>query len=253
MTVLGLVQGISEVLPISSSVNLYLFSKLCFVHDFSFSTKIALHAGSLIALLIFFNDDIHDILLGLFSNKKRLADTYFFQLVLGTIPVVITGLFARDYVMKFDSAIIMGVTSIIFGCLLVVFDKISPSTRTKSNVSMLGALIIGCFQSISIIPGVSRLGICITGARMVSMPRKKALNFSLLLAIPSILGSITLEILDMYEHAQISVSSGAFWGILTTAIVGLLFIRMSIRFMEKHGFFMIAIYRVVIGILICFV
>jgi undecaprenyl-diphosphatase len=253
MIVLGLVQGISEILPVSSSVNLHFFSKICSIQEFSFLTKIALHAGSLVALLIFFRSDIHDILVALFSKEKRLAETYFFQLVFAMVPIVIIGYWAKDYVKEFNSAVIMGVSSIVFGCFLVVFDKISSSIRAKGRPSILDAIVIGMFQAISIFPGVSRLGICITGARMLSIPRAQALRFSMLLAIPSILGSVTLELGELRQTARLAVSNDIMIGVLVTAVVGLLFIRTCLRHMEKSGFFMIAVYRILIGSLACLI
>jgi undecaprenyl-diphosphatase len=249
---LSCIQGLSEFLPVSSSVHFHFFSKIFAGRELPFSMDIALHAGSLITLLIFFRRDIGDILRGLFSSKKQLSETYFFQLVCGTIPIVVIGFLSRKYVKEFNSVTFMGVSSIIFGGLLFIFDKLSLSKKRGSSISIVESVIVGCFQVISILPGVSRLGICLTAARMISINRKQALHFTFLLGIPSILGSITLELFDYGKNNAEVFPTEAWMGILTTSIVGLLAIRLCIRYMERNGFWAIAIYRAILGLVVCF-
>lgn len=254
--ILSIIQGVAEILPISSSVNLQFFSSLFNLKSFSFLLKIALHAGSLITILFYFRTEITNILKGFFSKKIKLKDTYFFPLVIGTIPVVILGYLSRDFVKEFDSNIIMGVASVFFGILLLMFDKMAcAKTRTdKSPVSISKAFFIGCFQAIAIFPGVSRLGICITSSRMLSLDRKKAIFFSLLLAIPSILGSLTLEIIESIKSEQNFVASNDILiGVALTTLIGIAIIGPAIKFMEKKGFVALTIYRIIVGLAICFI
>lgn len=251
---LSLIQGVSEILPISSSVNLHFFSSIFSINNFSFSLKIALHAGSLLTLILFFRKEICDIFKGIFSSRK-LSETHFFPLILGTIPVVIFGYFSRDFVKEFDSPKIMGVSSIFFGLILLVFDKLSCSkSRTDKNpVSLLKSFLIGCFQAIAIFPGVSRLGICITASRMFGLDRRKSIYFSLLLAIPSIGGSLVLELFDCYKKQSfVAFSNDSLIGIFLTSLIGLIAIYPCVKYMEKNGFFALTIYRIIIGLAICF-
>jgi undecaprenyl-diphosphatase len=252
---LSVIQGISEVLPISSSVNLHFFSALFNIHEFSFALKIALHVGSLAALLIYFHSDVIDIFRGLFTRRK-ISDTCLLQLVCGTIPVVILGFLARDFVKEFHSQKIMGVTCICFGILLVMFDKLSCmqprlSRANIAGISLSKSFVIGVFQSIAIFPGVSRLGICITAARMLSLDRKHAIRFSLLLAIPSILGSLVLELYESYKISDFQCFQGAaLSGMIATALISIIAIHPCVRYTEKRGFSLIAIYRILVGIAI---
>ncbi len=247
---LSIIQGISEILPISSSVNLHFFSKILHISNFTFSLKVALHAGSLLTLLIYFRHEICDIFRGLFG-KKHISETYLMALILGTLPVVIFGYLARDFVKEFDSPKIMGILSIIFGILLYVFDKFGGvSKSTQRPVSLIKSFLIGCCQTIAIFPGVSRLGICITASRLLGITRKEAINFSLMLAIPSICGSLCLEILDCYKRAAFFTSE-TINGIAITALVGLVVILPCIRLMERNGFGALALYRIIIGAAIC--
>ncbi|MBR1480289.1 MAG: undecaprenyl-diphosphate phosphatase [Alphaproteobacteria bacterium] len=251
---LSLIQGVSEILPVSSSVNLHLFSRLLDIGSFSFSMKVALHAGSLLTFILYFRREIADVFLGLI-RRKRLSDTYFFALLFGTLPVVIFGYLARDFVKEFEAPKIMGISCIFFGILLALFDKISASMtkNDRAPVSVMKSLIIGCFQAIAIFPGVSRLGICLTASRMLGLNRRKAIGFSMMLAIPSICGSLVLEFVDCYKRHNLDVvSQNSLIAIGATFVIGLIAITPCVRFMEKHGFFALAIYRIVIGSALCF-
>lgn len=248
---LSLVQGIGEILPISSSVNLHFVSKLFHIDSFSFSLKIALHAGSLIALLIYFQKEIINIFKQKFSKR-----TYFFPLIVGTIPVVIFGYFARDFVKEFDSPKIMGISSVLFGVLLFAADKFADTkNQTSKFLSLSKAFVIGIFQAIAIFPGVSRLGICLTASRILNLSRKEAINFSLMLAIPSISGSLCLEIFEAFQsnNFQVLCSNANLQGALLTSIISFACLFPAVAFMNKRGFGALTLYRIIIGILICFV
>ncbi len=249
---LSIIQGISEILPISSSVNLHFFSKLLHINNFTFALKVALHAGSLVTLLIYFYREICDICRGLFE-KKGVHETYFMPLVLGTIPVVLVGYFSHDFVKEFDSPKIMGILSIIFGILLYVFDKFSYVSKADRNgISLAKAFFIGCCQAIAIFPGISRLGICITASRMLGLSRRKAIDFSLMLAIPSIFGSLVLELFSCGKNSQCtSFPLNSVLGVVLTALIGLIVILPCVRLMERKGFFALMAYRILIGVAIC--
>ncbi|MDR1475719.1 MAG: undecaprenyl-diphosphate phosphatase [Holosporales bacterium] len=250
---LSIIQGISEILPISSSVNLYFFSKLWNTSSFCFGLKIALHIGSLITFIIYFKKEIGSIFAAIFTKKTRLSDTYFYALIIGTIPVVILGFLALNFVKEFDSKVAIGASCILFGCLLLACDKLSIArarSGDKSKVPVWKAFIIGCFQAISIFPGVSRLGICISASRMLHIDRKKSITFSMLLAIPSIFGSMILEIIDCNRRNNFSIFSlESLMGILLTMIIGLIVIFPCVKYMEKNGFTYLVIYRILIGFL----
>lgn len=251
--IISFVQGIGELLPISSSVNMFAVQKIFHMDFFNFPLKIALHAGSLTALLLYFRKEIRNIFIGLFSKKKRIQDTYFPQLLIGTLPVVILGYLSRDYVKEFNDTSVMGISCILFGILLFIVDKISISKKHENtnNVPLIKAFLIGMFQSIAIFPGVSRLGISLTACRMLSFNRKRAIFFSMLLGIPSISCSLCLEIYKSYtERSTLLTTPNALTGMALTAVISCLAIVTCIRYMEKRGFFAIAVYRCLIGILI---
>jgi undecaprenyl-diphosphatase len=246
--IISFVQGVGELLPISSSVNMFIFHHLFRMNFFDFSFDIALHAGSLLALIVYFRREILDMLKACVS-KKPIRDTYLLQIVVGTIPVVILGYLSREYVKEFNSKAVMGCFCMLFGILLFVFDKLSASHKRPENISVIKAFIIGVFQAVAIFPGVSRLGVCITSSRMLSLNRQTAIHFSLLLAIPSILGSICLE---LFKSGNIFLRESSMEGAIITFIISAVVIIPCVKFMEKRGFFVIAIYRCIIGILLFF-
>ncbi|MBQ8651531.1 MAG: undecaprenyl-diphosphate phosphatase [Alphaproteobacteria bacterium] len=253
--ILSLVQGIAEFLPISSSINLELISKLFDISLYSFHLKIALHAGSLLALLIYFQRDIKDIFYGLFTKKTRLGSTLFFPIFVATIPVIISGYFSVDFIEQFNSIKAAGILSIIFGILLCLVDRISGDSphNKRQQISVFKSFIIGCFQAIAIIPGVSRLGITITAARMLSLDRSKSIRFAMILAIPSIAGSLFLEVIKSVKYNNFQIlEKNAIIAMLITALVSLIFIHPALNFMARKGFFGITIYRIIIGLVVLF-
>jgi undecaprenyl-diphosphatase len=247
--IISFVQGIGELLPISSSVNMFIVQNFFHMDFFNFSFDIALHSGSLFALIFYFRREIADICKSLFIKKKSIGNTYLLQLIAGTIPVVILGYLSREYVKEFNSKSVMGCLCILFGILLLVFDRISISHKRAEIVSITKAFVIGIFQAVAIFPGVSRLGVCITASRMLALNRQAAISFSLLLAIPSILGSLCLE---LFKSGNIFLSEASMIGAFLTFIISAIVIIPCVKFMEKKGFFAIAIYRCIIGGLLFF-
>ena len=249
--VLSTVQGIGEFLPISSSTNISLISKLLSFSDLSFSMKIALHGGSLLALLVYFRKAIFKIILGLFKNKVKLSNTAFNLMLFSTIPVIITGFIFNDFVKNFDIPLITSGLLIIFGIILYIIDKCNIGIKCKNNI--IQYLVIGCFQSIAIFPGVSRSGICITACRLLKMERSKAITMSLLLAIPSISGSLVLELINMYKNNTLNtLDINTLLAVFITALIGIVSIKPCIRYMEKHGFYALMWYRIIIGLILIF-
>lgn len=250
--ILSIVQGIGEFLPISSSTNINLIAKLFSFNDLSFSFTVALHGGSLITLLIYFRKFIYKIILGIFTNKVKLSNTAFYLMIVSTIPVVINGYIFSDFIKNFDVSFITGIILIIFGIILQVVDKYNISINCKSN--LLKYTIIGGFQSIAIFSGVSRSGICITACRFLNIERSQAITISLLLAIPSISGSLVLEFINMYKtNTSNTFNINTLLAVLLTGLIGIISIEPCIKYMEKSGFYALMWYRIVLGVIMLFI
>ena len=240
--VVSLVQGICEIIPVSSSACMTAAQRILHMPNITLAGKVALHTGSLIAIMAFFHREIKDIILSLFTARKKINDTYLLPLCLGTIPIVIAALYSHDYVKHFDNCKITGCMCIIFGVFLFLIDKFFLVQKTfNKRISLVKAFIIGVFQSISVISGVSRLGICITACRMLSFNRKQAVHFSLMLAIPSIFGSLCL----MFTPDMLSFDTLRL--VAVVSIISLICINPLVLYMERYGFFAILICRIIIG------
>ncbi len=250
---LSVVQGIGEFLPISSSTNITLISKLLSFNDLSFSLKIALHGGSLLALLIYFRKVIFKIILGIFTDKVKLFNTAFNLMLFTTIPVIIIGYIFNDFIKNFDIPFITGILLIIFGIILHTFDKYSINIGMNCENNILKYIIIGCFQSIAIFQGVSRSGICITACRLLNIERPQSITISLLLAIPSISGSLVLELVNMYKNNTLNtLNTDTLFAVLITGLIGIIAIEPCIKYMQKNGFYVLMWYRIIIGLILIF-
>ena len=243
--IVSIVQGICEIIPVSSSACMAVAQHMLHIPDITLTGKVALHAGSLIAIMIFFCKEIKEIVVTTFKSPKKLKNTYFLPLCIGTVPLVIATLCSYNYVKHFNNYKITGYICIIFGLFLFFADKFFPvKKQSNQQISISKSVIVGIFQAISIISGVSRLGICITACRMMSFNRKQAVLFSLMLAMPSIFGSLcfmfTPEIFSLAMLRWIAI----------VAFVSLIVIKPLTLYMERYGFFGILICRIIIGIIL---
>ena len=253
--VLGIIQGVGEFLPISSSANLAVVSKLFNFTECSFETKIALHVGSLLALVFYFRQTLWKILLGIFTNKVKLHQTAFYTMVIATIPVVIIGGILHHFIKNFESNVLTGIFLIIFGIILWLSDTISTTRLTQrcTKSTCVRDCLIGICQSMAILPGVSRLGICTTACRLFNMNRKQAITTSLLLAIPSIAGSLCIESYTLAQDETIHLFNNYnMLGMLISALVGIIVLPVCVKYMENRGFFGIMCYRILLGLVVIF-
>lgn len=191
--ILAIVQGIAEFLPISSSGHLVILGALIGEVNDSATLEIILHAGTLGSILVVFWRRILDLL----SRDRRVIPL----LVIGTIPAVIIGLTIK---LKFESLLknpmLAGCMLIVTGLLLIVLGRLKPRSTEYRSMSYLGALVVGCFQAVAILPGISRSGSTILGGRLMGLKNDDSVTFSFLLAIPAILGATVLAVKDVLEQ-----------------------------------------------------
>ena len=250
---LSFVQSATEFLPVSSSGHLVLMEKFGFSNQ-TLLTDIALHLGTLIAVLAFFHKDILNLLKNFY--KKGAEQRLCFHLIIATIPACIFGFFLSDIIeTALRSPLVIAFTSIFYGILLWIADKFSPNKKEIKNISTKEALLIGCAQALALIPGTSRSGITMTTARFLGISRVESAKFSMLLSIPIIFlgacymifkeaseGSLTGSIIE-----QLSV------GIFSAGVFGLLAVWFLMRWLKTASFALFAIYRILLGIFLFFV
>lgn len=252
---LGIVQGLTELLPISSSAHLTVLPWLFWGVEDIGAFDVALHAGTLLAIGIFFFKDWIDLLVGAykttFKKEKNRNGTMFWYLVLATIPGGILGFLLDDILDGFiaTQGVIMAMTIIaialiVLGIVLYIADKKSKSVVKYEEMTLKQTFLIGLSQALAFIPGVSRSGITMTTARMMGVDRESAAKYSFMLSAPIVLGAVILKLSDF-------VFSPAFFaGVFASFLVGILVIKFLLKYLQKGSFKAFAIYRVIFGLLI---
>ena len=247
--ILGAVQGLTELLPVSSSAHLYLLSEFFFKWTISDSFDIALHFGTLLAICIFFFKDWINLIKGGFNKVFKKEDStegrIFWYIVAATIPAGIIGLIFEHYLEGYlKQPLIVATALIVMGILLYVVDKKSKSEVSYENMTFKQAFLIGISQVLAFIPGVSRSGATITVGRALKVDRESVAKYTFLLSTPIVFAATILKIFDF----QFSVAF--FAGVLTSFLVGLVVIKFLMEFIKKRSFKVFAIYRVLLGIVV---
>ena len=247
--ILGAVQGLTELLPVSSSAHLYLLSEFFFKWTISDSFDIALHFGTLLAICIFFFKDWINLIKGGFNKVFKKEDStegrIFWYIVAATIPAGIIGLIFEHYLEGYlKQPLIVATALIVMGILLYVVDKKSKSEVSYENMTFKQAFLIGISQVLAFIPGVSRSGATITVGRALRVDRESVAKYTFLLSTPIVFAATILKIFDF----QFSVAF--FAGVLTSFLVGLAVIKFLMEFIKKRSFKVFAIYRVLLGIVV---
>jgi undecaprenyl-diphosphatase len=251
--VLAVVQGITEFLPISSSAHLILLPVLLGWEDHSLDYDIALHAGTLCAVLWYFRSQVFTLINPLHPTTKKL--------ILATIPVCLIGLIAKPYIESYlRDPLVIAYSTIIFGLLLAYSqyrdDKYKQKHHHKSKVANISEIsykdsfLIGLAQAIALIPGTSRAGITMTAALLLGLGRKTAAEYSFLLSIPVIAlasGMLTLDIIKNPELSHFNFYS-YFAGFAVSAIIAMITMHFFIKLVEKIGMIPFVIYRLILGV-----
>jgi len=246
--VLGLVQGVTEFIPVSSSAHLVLFPHLFGWKDQGLAYDVALHWGTLAALILYFRGDILSLAKGALGRGEKNAGRLAWGIVLATIPAAAAGVFLDDYVETiFRRPERIAGALILFGILLGIADRLGRKEGTLETVDWKIALGIGCAQALAIMPGVSRSGSTITAALLLGLSRVEAARYSFLLGIPVIMGAGILKIRDISPEMLDAVF---FLGIAVSFISGYGAIRFLLGFLSKKGLTGFAVYRVALGLTI---
>ena len=248
---IGIIQGVTEFLPISSSGHLVIFAQLTNWEDQGLFTDIAVHFGTLFAVLIYLRKDIYYFLTNIFQLKV-FEDQIIFKIILATLPAIVLGYFIYDYVsLYFRNIQLIALSSIVFAIILFFADRIKMENKSWNKITYKNALIVGLFQVLAFIPGASRAGVTITGARLLGYDRLNAARFSMILSIPIILASMTLSFIKIFneEYIKINFYQSSFATIVSfiTALLSIIFLM---NFIKKFNFNFFIIYRVLLGILL---
>lgn len=246
-------QGLTEFLPVSSSGHLILFSKFTTFPDQGPEMDIAVHVGSILAVMIYFWHEIWNIVKGLWQTKllpifSNQGAKLAWLILIATIPAVIIGLALKSYGLEnLRSAKLIGWTISGYAVLLYLADKYGKTSRTTHDLTIKDAILIGCAQCLALIPGTSRSGITITAARLLGVTRREAAKFSMLLSIPTIAGAGLLVALSMWQSGDWGNISNACQGIAYSFIASLSAIFIMMAWLKKWTFTPFVIYRLMLG------
>lgn len=257
IVILAIIQGVTEFLPISSTGHLILTHGMFGVGEAADNRlfDIALHIGTLIAVLICFRQDVFSMIRGFFSfltTRKLNGESRLLSCVLiASLPVIAAGLALHSTNSYWlFSPIIVAIANLIFAIPLWWADKFKPSEKTVEEMGFKDAFIIGCIQILALIPGVSRSGITMTAGRWLTYERLQAARFSLLLSMVANSGAGFLGSMDLISENKFDMSSELLWGVLISGITAWVTIVFMMRFLSKFSFAAFAGYRIVLGIVL---
>lgn len=250
---LALIQGITEFLPISSSAHLVLPAQLSDWPDQGLAFDVAVHLGSLTAVLVYFRGELRAFVQSLLHwLRTREVDAHLrllLQVVTATLPVVVCGFWLKDWIeLHARSIVVIAATTIGFGLVLWVADR-RHRVPGKSEFALgwAPALAIGLLQALALIPGTSRSGITITGGLLLNLSRGAAARFSFLLSIPTILGAAVLSGADALERPVPFPVTDMLLGFALSALSAYVCIRLFIGLIERTGMLPYVIYRLILG------
>ena len=241
--ILSFIQGVSEFLPISSIAHLVLVSKYYVFNNQNLLIDICLHLGSLLAIIIYFRNDLFSFI----KNKNFLI-----KILIGTIPIVPIGyiFFQTGIINQLRNLELIGWTSLIFGIFLYISDKKKINRRIETDFSSKSAIYIGLFQILALIPGVSRSGITITSGRLLGFSRFDSAKISFFLSIPTLFAASVLGIYNIYKEGSPELNFLAIIAVIFSFIFSYLTIAIFLNFIKKFSLKIFVIYRIIISALI---
>ncbi|HIF18500.1 MAG: undecaprenyl-diphosphate phosphatase [Cycloclasticus sp.] len=255
---LGLLQGLTEFLPISSSAHLILLPLLLAWEDQGLAFDVAVHVGSLLAVTTYFRKDLSRIVAGWlkavfkqqYSQESRLG----WLIIIGTIPVGLMGLLLGDLIeIYLRSPLVIAITTIVFGLLLWRADAIGERVREQDKLTVKDAVIVGLYQVLALIPGTSRSGITMTAGLFLGLTREAAARFSFLLSIPLIFLAGSLKTLHLVESAIPVDWFAIVAGVVISALSAFACIAVFLKLLERIGMLPFVIYRLVLGVFLLYV
>ncbi len=256
--VLSVVQGLTEFLPVSSSGHLRIVSELFWGEDAGASFTAVIQLGTEAAVLVFFAKDIWRILTGWFAgvfNKDKRGQDYKmgWMVIVGTIPVGVLGFFGKDLIREnLRNLWITATVLIVFSFVFIWAERVGKKNRGYEDLTMKDAIVMGLFQCLSLIPGVSRSGGTISGGLFMNLDREVATRFSFLLAIPAVLASGLFSLPDAFAPQAGMAATGMQLGVgvLICFVLGYVSIAWLLKFVSNHSFAWFAAYRIPVGIIV---
>ena len=240
--ILSIIQGISEFIPVSSSAHLLIISRLSDFNVSNLQLDISLHLGSLLAIILFFRKELINII-----NNKNI----FLLIILGSIPLVIVGyiFYSTNLIDQFRNLKVVAWTTLIFGVLLYFSDKFELKNKISSELNIKNIIIIGLFQILAIIPGVSRSGIVITVSRFLKFDRVESSKIAFYLSIPALAGASVLGFKDVIDD-QINFDNMFIFSTSASFLFSYFTIKYFLIYVKMFSLSFFVIYRIVLSIIL---
>ncbi len=237
---LSLIQGITEFLPISSSSHLIIVSEYLELNNKNLQIDVSLHIGSFLAVIVFFKKDIFNFL----QNKAL-----FLKIFIGSLPIMIVGYFLIKFnlIDQIRNIKIIGWTTLIFGILLYLSDKSNIQNKINVNFTLKSAMLIGFLQILSLVPGVSRSGIAITGARALKFNRYDSAKISFLLSIPTLAAVSIYGLTNLIKSENFDFSFLIIISIIFSFLFSFITIKYFLRYIKNFNLNIFVIYRMLLG------
>lgn len=252
--ILGIIQGIAEFLPISSSAHLIIFPYLFGWEESGLAFDVALHFGTMMAVILIFFKDWWNLFVGAIKDVKEKKKTtngkMFWYLIIATIPAALAGVLLDNVIEDVirNKVWIIALALAIMGVLIYVGDKWASKHYKKEtefeDITLKQALIVGISQAFAVIPGFSRSGTTILAGRLQGISKEAITKFTFLLSVPVICGATILKVGDLALTKEVIV------GIITSFATGIIAIKFLLRYIKKHDFSIFAFYRVILAIIV---
>ena len=256
--ILAIIQGLTEFLPISSSAHLILPAEVLGWKSQGLAFDVAVHVGSLLAVMIYFRQDIWRLSLAWFSqgfSKNQSTDSKLaWWVIIGTIPAGLFGFLMKDWIeLNARTALVIAITTIVFGLLLWYADVKAKQHKTTKDLSLKDTVIIGLAQAMAVIPGTSRSGATMTAGLLLGLSRESAARFSFLLSIPIILAAGLFATLDLIGDESAVDWSELFYGAAFSFVAAYFCIYLFLSWIAKIGMLPFVIYRLLLGAVLLYI
>jgi undecaprenyl-diphosphatase len=257
--VLGIIQGLSEFLPISSTAHLRIIPSFFGWKDIGAAYTAVIQIGTMIAIIIYFWKDLYNMFFSFIASVKEKSymtkpDTrLLFMVCIGTIPIMIFGYLFKDIIRtELRNIYIIAADMVVFSLIIYAGERYTKKTASIEKLSLTDSIIIGFFQALALIPGTSRSGSTMTGAFLRNMDRESAARYSFLLSIPAVLISGLYELYS--ERASLFVSEARIESLIiatiVSGVVGYISIWFFLAYLKKHSLMLFIVYRILFGLLI---
>ena len=260
--ILGIIQGIAEFLPISSSAHLIIFRDVFGIGSFisgdmEMSFDIALHFGTFLAIFVYFFKDFWKMLIKGFTKGTKDSDgKMMWMIVVATIPAAIVGVLLEEKIDELvrTNYVLIALALAVMGIIIKYCDKLNSEERSVKDMTFRDALLIGCAQVCALIPGFSRSGTTISMARVLKINRSDAAKFSFYLSAPVVLGAVAIKVLKGEMLSLITYDVATFViGVLISFVAGLLCIKFLLSYIKKHDYNIFMWYRLVLALIVLIV